>query len=273
MLRPFISSFFMLLLSLFLINTASAKTSEWAFIIPDKAQQMRRADYADRMHYVFVYFLKKSLHSEGAKDFDRVINRVRNRIFWKLDKNKKNLFVDAFHRSYPFVKKYKLPAKVPSIVLLLPYLESLWRAKAGEPSKDYGYWQLLRAIVKEIKTLPSTPAYLKKMSIDTIRSDHKLSTSVALIHLQRYYFYFKNIAGFSKTDSWLFSLLSYNWGVGNVKRLLVEMKKKKIKRDFSNFYHYLYQKDKASKKIRSLRSAVEYLPHLWNIGQVIRVKK
>jgi hypothetical protein len=155
------------------------------------------------------------------------------------------------------------------MVLLIPYLESLWRAKAGDSSKDYGYWQLLNAIVKEIKELPSTPAYLKKLSINKIRSHHKLSTTVALIHLKRYYFYFHSVSGFSKTDAWLFAIVSYNWGSGNVRRMLQKMKKKKIKLSFSSFYHYLYQKQKKDKDNRSLTSAVEYLPHLWNIAQVM----
>lgn len=267
-----IKTLFFIFVTLFFINTASAKKSDWAFIVPDKIKKNTRDHYAERAHVVFKYFLKKSLRSDGKKDFEKVIKRVRNRIFWKLDKKKKNVFIDAFHRSYPIVKRYKLPAKVPQMILLIPYLESLWRAKAGKPSRDYGYWQLLRSIVAEIKKLPTTPAYLKKMNINKIRSQHKASTAVALLHLRRYYFYFHHIAKFKKTDAWMFSMLSYNWGAGNVKRLLIKMKKKKIKLNFSNFYHYLYQKHQANKDDRSLKTAVDYLPHLWNISQVIREK-
>jgi hypothetical protein len=264
---------FLFLSALLILNPTSAKDSDWGFIIPDDIKKDSRADYAERAQIVFRYFLDNALRLKGRKDFDSVIKRVKNRIFWKQNKQKKNLFIDAFHHSYPQIKHYPLPSDVPHMVLLIPYLESLWRAKAGDSSKDYGYWQLLNAIVKEIKELPSTPAYLKKLSINKIRSHHKLSTTVALIHLKRYYFYFHSVSGFSKTDAWLFSIISYNWGSGNVRRMLRKMKKKKIKLSFSSFYHYLYQKQKRDKDNRSLTSAVEYLPHLWNIAQVIRVKK
>ncbi|MCK5903290.1 MAG: transglycosylase SLT domain-containing protein [Cocleimonas sp.] len=268
-----INTLFFLFLTSFFANNALAKPSDWSFVIPKKIQKPSRAHYAERSHVMFKYFLKKSLRGKGKKDFEAVVKRVRNRIFWKVDKRKKNVFVDAFHRSYPTLKQYKLPAKVPAMVLLIPYLESLWRAKAGKPSRDYGYWQLLRSIVKEIKALPTTSPYLKKISINRIRSHPKLSTRVALLHLGRYYFYFRHVTRFSKTDAWLFSIVSYNWGSGNVRRLLAKMRKKKIKLNFSNFYHYLYQKQERNKKNRSLRTAVDYLPHLWNIADVIRVKK
>jgi len=270
MIQTNISRFFFFLMLFFLFNSSFAKSSDWDFLIPDRLQKNTRTHYVERLDVLFSYFLRKSLRDGGQKDFLRVIKHVKKRIFWKLDKNKKNVFVDAYQRSYPIVKHYKLPAKIPTFILLIPYIESLWRAKAGDPSKDYGYWQLIPSIVKEIKKLPTTPTYLKKKGINTIRSNHKLSTTVALIHLQRYYFYFHSIAKFNKTDAWLFSMLSYNWGVGNVKRMLIKMKKKKITLNFSNFYHYLYQRYKRKKTTRSLRSAVEYLPHLWNILQVIR---
>ena len=253
-----------------MFNSASAKQSDWDFVIPDRLQKNIRSHYAERLEVLFAYFLQKSLTGAGEKDFSKVINGVRNRIFWKQNKDKKNVFIDAFDRSYPIVKDYQLPAKVPTFILLIPYLESLWRAKAGHPAKDYGYWQLIPSIVIEIKKLPTTPYYLKKKGINSIRSNHQLSTAVALIHLQRYYFYFYSVAKFNKTDAWLFSMVSYNWGVGNVKRTLIKMKKNKRSLNFSNFYHHLYQRYKEKKTSRSLRSAVEYLPHLWNILQVIR---
>ena len=262
--------FFYFLLILLLSQNANAQTSDWDFIIPDKIQSPSRAHYIERNYYLFRYFLNNSLRSQGQKDFEKVIDRVRRRIFWKLDKHKKNVFVDAFERSYPQIKHYQLPKNTPQIILLIPYIESLWRAKAGSPEKDYGYWQLLGSIVEEIKALPSTSPYLKQFSIDKIRSHHLLSTRVALLHLQRYYFYFHHNRGFNKTDAWLFTMLAYNWGSGNVRRLLAEMKHKKIKQNFSSFYHYLYQQQAKDKDNRSLRSAVEYLPHLWNILLVIR---
>ena len=67
-------------------------------------------------------------------------------------------------------------------------------------------------------------------------------------------------------------MLSYNWGAGNVKRMLLKMKRKGIKRNFSNFYAYLYKRHRLRKKDRSLKAAVEYLPSLWNIAKVIRYK-
>jgi len=264
----FVMNRFFILLIVLVVNISSAKASDWAFVIPENIQTQTRAHYAERMHVLFKHFLQESLQSEGKKDFDTVVKRVRNRIFWKVNKHKKNVFIDAFHRSYPTVKQYELPAEIPQIVLLIPYIESLWRSKAGKPSKDYGYWQLLSSIVEEIQQLPTTPAHLRTENINTIRTHHQLSTEVALLHLRRYYFYFYKIQDFSETDAWLFSMLSYNWGVGNVKRLLIKMKKKRVTLNFSNFYHALYQKDQLNnKKDRSLRSAVEYLPHLWNIMQ------
>ncbi|MCK5918071.1 MAG: transglycosylase SLT domain-containing protein [Cocleimonas sp.] len=265
--------FFLLISLLFFTHPVSASESDWDFIIPDEIKKTTRANYAERAHIVFSYFLNESLRSKGKKDFKAVTKRVRNRIFWKKNKRKKNLFVDAYERSYPKVKRYKLPADIPHMILLIPYLESLWQAKAGDPSKDYGYWQLLTSIVKEIKELSTTPDYLKKFSINKLRSRHKLSTKIALIHLKRYYFYFRHVVKVSKTDAWLFSIVAYNWGSGNVRRMLRKMKRKKITLNFSNFYHYLYSKHKVDKDNKSLRTAVEYLPHLWNIAQVIRVKK
>ncbi|MCK5727065.1 MAG: transglycosylase SLT domain-containing protein [Thiotrichaceae bacterium] len=261
------------LLILFSTNTSLAKESDWMFIIPDNIQKKNRNNYAERSYIVFSYFLNRSLELGGKEDFEAVTQRVRNRIFWKQSRRKKNLFVDAFHRSYPTLKHYQLPDEVPHMVLLIPYLESLWHSKAGNPRKDYGYWQLLNSIVKEIKELPTTPHYLRSMSINRIRTHHKYSTRVALLHLRRYYFYFNKVANFSKTDAWLLSITSYNWGSGNVKRLLQKMKREGIELNFSNFYHTLYQKQSLNPEDRSLRSAVEYLPHLWNISQVIRAKK
>jgi hypothetical protein len=262
--------FIFFLVLFFLFNNLVAKQSDWDFVIPDRLQKPTRSYYAQRLDVLFAYFLRESLTGAGEKDFLNVTKSVRNRIFWKQNKDKQNVFIDAFDRSYPIIKHYKLPEKVPAFILLIPYIESLWRAKAGHPAKDYGYWQLIPSIVIEIKKLPSTPAYLKKKGINSIRSNHKLSTAVALIHLQRYYFYFHHVAKFNKIDAWLFSMISYNWGVGNVKRTLLKMKKDKLSLSFSTFYHHLYQRYKKKKTSRSLRSAVEYLPHLWNILQVIR---
>jgi hypothetical protein len=48
------------------------------------------------------------------------------------------------------------------------------------------------------------------------------------------------------------------------------MEKQDIENNFSNFYHYLYTKHKQNQTDRSMKAAVEYLPNLWNIAQVIR---
>jgi len=159
---------------------------------------------------------------------------------------------------------------MPEILFLIPYLESLWQSQSGRPETDYGYWQLVRPIVKEIQSLPSTPKVIREANSNTIRTNAELSTKVALIHLRRYYFYFAKVAKYSETDAWLFSIVSYNWGAGNVKRMLADMKQRKIKTNFSNFYHRLYKTHLKHKDNKSLKAAVEYLPNLWNIAKVIR---
>ena len=92
----------------------------------------------------------------------------------------------------------------------------------------------------------------------------------ALVHLRRYYFYFSKVAGYPESDAWLFTFTSFNWGAGNVKRMLVEMQRKGIKADFSNFYDYLYNTYQKNKGDRSMKAAVEYVPSLWNIAQLLK---
>ena len=263
----------LIVISLLFSTTTFAKAQEpkWLLVIPEKLKKTSRKNYSKQIHFLFKYFISESLHGVGKKDFKRVTDKTKNNIFWKRGR-RKNIYLDAFHRSYPRVKRYKIRNDIPQIVLLIPYLESLWHSKSGDPAADYGYWQLVLPIVKEIQKLPTSPDAIKKVSANKIRSNHRLSTQVALLHLRRYYFYFAKVVQYSETDAWMFAMLSYNWGAGNVKRMLAKMKRKGLKRNFSTFYHFLYRSHKARKSDRSLKAAVEYLPSLWNIARVIRAK-
>jgi hypothetical protein len=250
-------------------STVYAAEPDWLSVIPKKLKKTTRANFAERRYLLFKHFIAKSLRTHGKKDFREVSKKMKNKIFWK-GRRKKNIYLDAYHRSYPSIKRMDIRPDIPEIVLLIPYLESLWHSKSGEPAADYGYWQLVLSIVEEIQTLETTPDYLKKKSPNKIRSSASLSTQVALLHLRRYYFYFAKVAQYTETDAWLFAIVSYNWGAGNVKRMLASMKRKGIKTNFSNFYHYLYRTHRRSKRDRSLKAAVEYLPSLWNIAKIIR---
>lgn len=246
-----------------------ADQPKWSLVIHDDLKKPSLKNFSERNYILFQHFINSSLKTSGKQDFQTISKQVKNNIFWKGHKGK-NIYIDAFKRSYPIVKNFDKRADIPEIVFLIPYLESLWHSKSGKTSADYGYWQLVRNIVEEIQELPTTPNNIKKAHPDTIRSNPKLSTEVALLHLRRYYFHFAKVAKYSETDAWLFSMLSYNWGAGNVKRMLAEMQKKKIPTNFSSFYHYLYKKHLAHKNNKSMKAAVEYLPSLWNIAKVIR---
>ncbi len=250
---------------------AVAEEPKWLAIIPEKLKKSSRKNFSKRLHLLFKHFISRSLQGKGKIAFNKITKKTKNNIFWK-GKRHKNIYLDAFQRSYPSVKRYKIRKDIPEIVLLIPYLESLWQAKSGDPAADYGYWQLILPIVKEIQKLPTSPDSIKKVSANKIRSSSTLSTKVALLHLRRYYFYFAKVAKYNETDAWMFAILSYNWGAGNVKRILIKMKHRGIRRTFSNFYYFLYKKHKADKKNRSLKAAVEYLPSLWNIAKVIHYK-
>ena len=258
----------LLFTSLFFFTPIKADTVHWSHIIHNDLKKPSLHNFAERNHLLFQYFLDTSLHKQGRKDFFTVSKQAKNNIYWKGNK-RKNIYIEAFKRSYPIVKKLDRQ-NMPEILFLIPYLESLWHPKSGQPSTDYGYWQLVRPIVEEIQALPTTPRLIKETHPNKIRSDANLSTKVALIHLRRYYFYFAKVAKHSETDAWLFSIVAYNWGAGNVKRLLAEMEKKKIETNFSNFYHRLYQKHLKHKADKSLKAAVEYVPNLWNIANIIR---
>ena len=254
---------------LFHISSIAAEPAQWTLVVHKDLHKESPKNFAERNHLLFKHFLENALYSEGKQDFFNVIKQVKNNIFWT-GRYSKNIYIDAFQRSYPAIKHIKWQDNIPEIVFLIPYIESLWRSKSGKPSADYGYWQLVPAIVKEIQELDTTPAEIKTARLNTIRSSFRLSTKVALIHLRRYYFYFAKVADYSESDAWLFSILAYNWGAGNVKRMLLAMQEENIETNFSNFYHYLHQKHQENQQDKSMKAALEYLPSLWNISQVIR---
>lgn len=225
-------------------------------------------DFSKQKYKTFQRLIKTSLKGEGKKLFDKVTKANRNDIFWT-KKGKKNSYKEAFRRAYPLLRKADSKG-IPDIIFLIPSFESMWKSKVGKPKSDYGYWQMVPEIVKEIKTLPRTPKKIKKASINKIRTDASLSTQTAIIHLKRYYYYFRNVAKYSKSDACFFSIVSYNWGAGNVKRLLKSMRAKKQSVRFSNFYQHLYKRHKKNPKDKSLKAAVEYLPNLWNLAKVVQ---
>ena len=261
----------LLLLFLLLFNASFvfAEPAPWSLVVHKDLQKKSPKNFAERNHVLFKHFIENSLHSEGEQDFSKVIKQVKNTIFWT-GNHGKNIYIDAFQRSYPSIRLIKQQDNIPEIVFLIPYIESLWRSKSGKPSADYGYWQLVPAIVKEIQALDTTPKKIKTARLNKIRSSFRLSTQVALIHLRRYYFYFAKVAQHTESDAWLFSILAYNWGSGNVKRMLAEMQTQNIEVNFSNFYHYLHEKYQNNPSDKSMKAALEYLPRLWNISLVIR---
>jgi hypothetical protein len=265
-------SYLITLLVFLLVITTSpsqAKDPSWSSVIPKKLKRTTRINFSERNYLLFKHFLSSSLRSKGKKDFKKVSKKMKNKIFWKGNR-RKNIYLDAYHRSYPSVKRMELRADIPEIVLLIPYLESLWHSRSGNPAADYGYWQLVLPIVEEIQQLETSPEFIKQASPNKIRSSATLSTKVALLHLRRYYFYFAKMAAHTETDAWLFAIISYNWGAGNVKRMLARMEREGITENFSNFYHYLYKTQQLHQDDRSLKAALEYLPSLWNIAKVIR---
>ena len=96
-----------------------------------------------------------------------------------------------------------------------------------------------------------------------------MSTIAAQIHLRRYHYYFSRVAKFADNDAWLFTITAFNWGSGNVKRLLAEMEGRGIALNFSNFYLYLHRLHQSRPGDHSLKAATEYLPKLWNISQLL----
>lgn len=227
-----------------------------------------RANIATQQLELFAYFLQHSLHGKGHKAFRKVSKRIKNRITWR-NRRGHNIYNQAFRKSYRFVKRLEFH-EMPEIVMLIPYMESLWEPHKGHPASDYGYWQLVREVTDELIQLDYAPKALKKTHPDKIRSNAYLSTMAARMHLRRYYFYFAKVAKFSETDAWLLAMTSYNWGAGNTKRLIIKMKKQGISANFSNFYAFLYQQQRNNPSDLSLRAAVEYIPGLWHIAKLIK---
>lgn len=225
-------------------------------------------DNASKQYALFHFFLQNSLSGKGKQDFETVSRQVKNNIQWR-DKQGRNAYNEAFLRSLPFIKKIDLQG-MPDSILLIPYMESQWNSKKGRKSADYGYWQLVPEVIREIQTLNHVSPDIRKANIDTLRTSVFLSTRTAQVHLRRYYFYFAKVAGFSESDAWLFTFTAFNWGSGNIKRTLAEMEQKGITSNYSNFYHYLYQMHQARRWDKSLKAAVEYVPSLWNIAQLIK---
>ncbi|WMP16126.1 transglycosylase SLT domain-containing protein [Thiothrix lacustris] len=226
---------------------------------------------AQKHEKLFTFFVENALHGKGKKDFETVTKRVKNKIMWR-NGSGTNIYHDAFVRSYPFVSKVDLQG-MPDSILLIAYLESQWHGKKGKKSADYGYWQFTPEVLKEIQSLDYVPDGLKTTNINKLRADATLSTQAAQVHLHRYHFYFANVAKFSESDAWLLTFTAFNWGAGNVKRMIADMESEGIEANFANFYHRLYAAHKANPSDISLRAATEYVPSLWNIAQLIGADK
>lgn len=213
-------------------------------------------------------YLQEALDETARKDFSKVSQSVKHNIFWQ-QKGGNNKYQSAFRRSYPFFSKL-LRDDVPNFVFLIPYLESGWQPTKGKPASDYGYWQMVSEVVAEIQQLDEASDALRKTHPDKVRSDPELSTEAALIHIKRYYFYFRHVARFSEADAWLFSVTAFNWGAGNVKAMLKEISaKKSVPVNFATFYHYLYKASQRHPEDKSMRVALEYLPNLLNMAELL----
>ncbi|UJS24591.1 transglycosylase SLT domain-containing protein [Thiothrix winogradskyi] len=248
--------------------TSQAEPPAWhkvAYQVPAKASS---AQLAHKHYDLFAFFLSNALHGEGKTTFLQVTEQVRNKIQWR-DKQGDNAYLDAFVRSYPFVKNVDLQG-MPDSILLIAYLESQWHGKKGKKSADYGYWQMTPEVLKEIQTLDYVSDAIKTTGINKLRSNASLSTQAAQAHLHRYHFYFADVAGFAESDAWLLTFTAYNWGSGNVKRLIADMESRGIAPNFANFYHELYAQHLKQPSDRSLKAAVEYVPSLWNIAQLLK---
>lgn len=223
--------------------------------------------------YPFSDYIYSALSGTALENFESITAEVKNNIFWK-GSARINKYQSAYKRSIPYLKNLRRD-DIPDFIFLIPYLESGWRSSKGRKESDYGYWQLVVEVVDEIKTLDHASEILKITHSDNIRSHPILSTEAALIHIKRYFFYFRHVANFEEADAWLFAVVSYNWGAGNVKRALLKMQKEGVVDDdetdlsFSHFYHYLYQSSQKNPDDKSMRVALEYLPNLWNIALLI----
>jgi hypothetical protein len=250
------------------ILPANATEPMWQTVAYKAAEPVSLQTIARKQYALFHFFLQHSLSGSGQRDFEAVSQQVRNNIHWR-DNQGRNAYNEAFRRSFPFIKRFDLQG-MPDTVLLIPYMESQWHGKKGNKSADYGYWQLVPEVIREIQTLDYVAPEIRQANIDSVRANAFLSTRAAQVHLHRYYFYFAKVAGFSESDSWLFTLTAFNWGAGNVKRALADMQQKGIPASYSNFYHYLYRMHQSHPGDKSLTAAVEYVPSLWNIAGLIK---
>ncbi|SEA23172.1 Transglycosylase SLT domain-containing protein [Thiothrix caldifontis] len=261
----------LLLFTILSLNaTSQAETPAWHKVAYQVPAESSIGQLADKHYDLFAFFLSNALHGEGKTTFLQVAEHVRNKIQWR-DDNGHNDYLDAFVRSYPFAKNVDLQG-MPDSILLIAYLESQWHGKKGRKSADYGYWQLTPEVLKEIQTLDYISDKLKTTGINKLRSDATLSTQAAQAHLHRYHFYFAKVAGFAESDAWLLTFTAYNWGAGNVKRLLADMERRGVALSFANFYQALHAQHLEQPGDRSLKAAVEYVPSLWNIAQLIKAE-
>ncbi|CAA6818028.1 MAG: Unknown protein [uncultured Thiotrichaceae bacterium] len=224
-------------------------------------------DYSELHHNTLASIIDESLYDEGLEMFNKVSKRVKNNIQWKNGKST-NKYVKAHKRCYPYLEK-EIRDDMPSFVFLIAYLESGWRADVGNPEHDYGYWQMIPEVIQEIRGLPEASPLLIISSVREIQTHEHLSTEAAFIHIHRYQFYFQHVAGFSEAESWMFTLVAFNWGAGNVKRMLIAMENDGHELSFSTFYAYLVEKSKRNKDDKSMRVAAEYIPNLWNIALLL----
>lgn len=257
-----------LLLCLSLVSVAHAKQPAWHKVAHQAVNDDSLRALAHKQHASFAFFLDNALHGKGRKDFLSVSKQVKNNITWRNEQGH-NVYSDAFRRSWSFVRSLDLKG-MPDSILLLAYLESQWHGHKGRTDGDYGYWQLVPEVIQEIQQLDYVPKRLRKADINSVRADARLSTEAAQIHLRRYYFYFANVAGFPESDAWLLTFTAFNWGAGNVKRLLAELQAEGIKANYANFYQRLYATHRKNPQDHSLRAAVEYVPNLWNIAQLLK---
>jgi hypothetical protein len=264
--RSITRTFGILLAGILLTGIAQAGEPKWFKVAYRTSAQPSLHQLARKHHDLFQFFLDNSLEGEGKKTFLKVAKQVRNRIAWS--EGKSNAYNEAFRNSWSFVKSVDLQG-MPDTIMLIPYLESQWHGKRGRKSGDYGYWQLIPEVIREIQTLDYVPAGIRKSSVNTVREDALMSTQAAQVHLHRYHFYFANVAGFSESDAWLLTFTAFNWGAGNVKRMIADMEAEGVKANYSNFYQRLYAAHKKNPGDLSLTAGVEYVPKLWNIAQLI----
>lgn len=250
------------------VGVAQAAEPAWVKVAYKTSVKPSLNSLAHKQHALFEFFLDNALHGKGKQDFQQVTEQVKNNIVWRTDDGK-NAYDAAFVRSWPFVRNVDLKG-MPDTILLIPYMESQWHGKKGRKAADYGYWQLTPEVLKEIQSLDYVDADIKSADINKLRADADLSTRAAQAHLHRYHFYFANVAGFAESDAWLLTFTAFNWGAGNVKRMLADMEADGIQPDFASFYHHLYSTHRKHPGDKSLKAAVEYVPSLWNIAQLIR---